>query len=322
MQERYFYHSFPRRATPKEAIDKACLMLASIRDLGLLLVPEYIEWHQPTVNGQPRIFTILQKRVCFTELNPTELSEHAERFGHFALEFEIGAVRRMGAIPVFYIPQPTPDGLDALGIALLGITLDATVVIQRLSALDSILNGSMPVAEELAFSVAFARDTDQAGNFQINSSEARNFLRAVGHRVTPWNSLNVGFAAMMNFFYPADNTKHDALLQYYRQREWRIACAFAIKGVEVLRTPTPVEKLRFLEIDQTFFGRQIQTDLGVVSALDESLIHPGMDGRPLIEMARRVIVPAEAIERVSAILAPLAHPPAVVSIDELSGEST
>ena len=56
MDERYFYHSFPRRGSSTEAeIDKGCKILASIRDFGLLLTPQLIEWQQPALSRWPRI---------------------------------------------------------------------------------------------------------------------------------------------------------------------------------------------------------------------------------------------------------------------------
>ena len=324
MKKRYFYHSFPRRAGPTGMTERGCNILAAIRDSGLLLMPEYIEWKQPSASGEPRIFPVLQRRVCFTELSPAELPEHATRFGLFALEFEIETLRRLGAIPVFYIPQPTTGGSDgnAVGVGLLGIAMDASVVVNRLAVLDGILNGTKPVADQLAFNVGFAREPDRRGNFALNSSEAKNLLTAVGHAVTPWSLLDSGMTALMNFFYPADNTMRDRLLEYYRQREWRIACGFAINGVEVLRLLTPSEKARFTEIDPVFFGRQIRTDLGLINALDQALIHPGLGGRRLIEMARRVAVPPDAIEPVTTILAVLSNPPKVVAIDKLADDTT
>jgi len=140
MQERYFYHCFPRRGGElPQAIEKGCQILTTIRDLGLVLMPEIIEWNQPSADGAPpRVFPVLQKRVCFTELNSDELPQHTEKFGQFALEFDTNTLRSLGAIPVFYIPQPTAKGDDgnALGVALLGIAMDANAIIQRLAYLD------------------------------------------------------------------------------------------------------------------------------------------------------------------------------------------
>jgi hypothetical protein len=319
MSERFFYHSFPRRSSVADADSKGCRILETIRDIGLLLMPEYIEWRQPT-SGEPRILPILQKRICFTELSPAELPEHATKFGQFALEFDIDVLRRLGAIPVFYLPQPTTEGLDGntVGVALLSTAMDATAVINRMAGLDGIFKGSTPVAEKLGFNPGFARNPDQKGNFTLDTAEAKNFLSAIGYMTAPWEMLHNGMVALLNFFYPADNSHHDRLLDYYRQREWRIACNFAIKGVEVLRVPTSEEKQRFVSIDPAFFGKQIKTDLNTFNALDESLVHPGLEGRRLIEMVRRVIVPPSAIEQAKEILKDVSDAPAVVSIDDLT----
>jgi hypothetical protein len=125
IHERFFYHSFPRRGASTDAeIEKGCKSLAAIRDFGLLLTPQFIEWNQPKLGGAPpRVLSVLQKRVCFTELSPGELSGHAEKFGRFALEFEIDTVRRLGAMPVFYVPQPTSESGDG---SLVGTALVAT----------------------------------------------------------------------------------------------------------------------------------------------------------------------------------------------------
>ena len=316
MQERYFYHSFPRRGGDlPTAINKGCKILSAIRDFGLVLMPEYIEWKQPCADDSERIFPVLQKRVCFTELSPSELPNHSKKFGDFALEFDIDTLRRLGAIPVFYIPQPTvqADG-NALGVALLGIAMDASVVVNRLSALDQVINGPAPVPDQLEFNVQFARSPNGNGTYPINSAETRNLLRAIGHQTTPWAPLHAGMQALLNFFYPADNINRDKALEYYRQREWRIACAFAINGRDVLREPTTTEKEQLLEIDRDFFARKLRIDLGKVEVLNSVLICSGINGQKLIEMVRRVIVPPAAVSRATAILSSLSNPPQVISI--------
>jgi hypothetical protein len=113
IQERFFYHSFPRRGAATAAeIEKGKQILTAIRDFGLVLTPQLIEWSQQSLGAPPRTLPILQKRVCFTELSPKELPGHTEKFGHFSLEFEIDTVRRLGAMPVFYVPQPASEVTD------------------------------------------------------------------------------------------------------------------------------------------------------------------------------------------------------------------
>jgi hypothetical protein len=326
MEERFFYHSFPRRgASTVEEIDKGCNILTAICDFGLLLTPQLIEWKQPNVGGAPRVFPVLQKRVCFTELGPLELPEHAEKFGHFALEFEIDMVRRLGAVPVFYVPQPTSEAAtdgSAVGTALLAIAMDSHVVIQRMACLDQLFKGSTPVAEHFDWKPGFARSPDGRGDYRLNRDEAKNFLAAIGHAVTPWDNLRNGAFALLNFFHPTDNVKQDKVLDYYREREWRIACGFRIQKkdgshVDVLHVLTRSERKIVLEIDREFFEHKISTDTGIVETLDQVLVHPGLDGKRLIEMVRRVVVPGEAVSRANEILGAVDNPPQIISMDEL-----
>lgn len=318
MSTRFFYHSFPRRgAGAPQEIEKGIAVLRSIKDIGLVLLPEQYEWNQPTIDGNGRIFPVLQKRVCFTELGPTELPDHAMRFGNFALEFEIGTLRDLGAIPVFYIPQARGQHGSALGLTLIGVTSDAISVIGRLAELNRIFNGAIPVASKITCEFGFARSPEGRGKYQIDTTEAKNFLNAIGHAVTPWDDLKVGVSALMNFFCPADNTKHDKLLEYYREREWRIACGFALNGVPVLRSLDASEKNRLLTIDNAFFSRVLETDTGRLNTLDLALLHPGIGGRRIIEMVRRVIVPGAAVAKVADILSDLAKPPPVIAIETL-----
>jgi hypothetical protein len=301
---------------------KGCQILASIRDVGLLLLPEYFEWHQPTTSGVPRSFPVLQSRVCFTDLHPSELAQHAARFGEFSLEFDHSSLRALGAIPVFYIPQPMGSVRDGNGVgaALIAIATDARVAVQRMALLENCLNGPVPVNPEIELNLGFVGSPNDMGNFRLSVPEAKNFLRAIGHGITPWMQLSDGLGALLNYFYPADDARHDKLLDYYRQREWRIACKFAVEGAEVLRAATEGERNRILEIDPAFFGRQITTDNGVVNALDHALLHAGIDGNAAIEMVRRVIVPEEAVEDVTRILAKLASPPPVIRTEDVERE--
>jgi hypothetical protein len=142
--------------------------------MGLVLVPEFIEWRQPISGGRLRTFPILQRRVCFTELSPAELPQHGERFGHFAIEFDSTTIRELGGIPVFYIPQPDgdPSG-NALGVALLSIAADARAVINRVAMLDELLNGSVPVNDRISFRTSFQESPESARSFDIDTARRR-----------------------------------------------------------------------------------------------------------------------------------------------------
>jgi hypothetical protein len=289
-------------------------VLKCIRDVGLLLLPEAIEWSQPVTNQQPRTFPVVQTRICLTDLAPNELPDHAAIFGHFALEFEMEVARQLGAIPVFYVPQR--DG--GIGSSLLAILLDARAVIDRATITHNILNGNTPVNERVDLTVGFTRNPQDKKTFNIHRDESKVLLEAFDHQVTPWPMLSTGMDALLNFFYPADNTIHDKPLQYYRQREWRIACNFAIDGVDVLRRPNEDEIDRITKIDEQFFLRPMTTDHGIINPFSRSLIHPGLNGKTILQLARRLIVPKAAMKECQELLANVEGAPDVVPIEGLS----
>ncbi len=80
--ERFFYHSFPRRGRGSDGeIGKGCKILSLICDAGLVLAPEIVPWSYPHADGSPpRRQQTIQRRICFTELAPNELIEHAKEF--------------------------------------------------------------------------------------------------------------------------------------------------------------------------------------------------------------------------------------------------
>jgi hypothetical protein len=327
IQERFFYHSFPRRGTSTAAeIEKGKQILTAVRDFGLVLTPQFIEWTQPSIGAPPRTLPVLQKRVCFTELNPKELSGHAEKFGHFSLEFEIETVRRLGAMPVFYVPQPTSEATDGslIGSAMVAIATDLRAVVQRMTMLNEVLHGQVPVNPKFDFNTGFAGSPEGQGRFTIDRDEAKNFLAAIGHAVTPWSDLRAGTEALLNFFHPTDNRKADRALEYYREREWRIACGLRLKGrdgrsnVDLLRVLTPEERQRLLEIDKEFFGRRVQTGTGEADTLDQALVLPGLHSQRVIQMVRRVIVPALALKDTVELLSGLDRSPPVITLETLS----
>ena len=331
VHDRFFYHSFPRRGTSTLAeVEKGKQILTAIRDFGLVLTPQFIEWTQPTIGESLRTLPVLQKRVCFTELSPKELTGHAEKFGHFSLEFEIETVRRLGAMPVFYVPQPTSEATDGslVGSALLAIASDLRAVVQRMAMLNEVLHGERPVESRFNFNVGFADNPDGRSNFTIDRDEAKNFLAAVGHAVTPWSDLRAGSDALLNFFHPTDNKKTDAALEYYREREWRIACGLRLKGrdgqpdTDLLRVLTAPERQRLLEIDHNFFSRKVQTGVGEADTLDQTLVLPGLHSQRVIQMVRRVIVPASAVAGVAELLRGLDHAPPVLALEDLSPQET
>ena len=116
----YFYHSFPSHPSGDE-MEKGLRILKSMSESGLLLNPEIMPLTEPLSDGtwSPSVSNI-QKRACFTLIEPSELLKHSVLYGHFALEFDVDTMLQLGAIPAFYYPNPKNDiGLEATAISLL-----------------------------------------------------------------------------------------------------------------------------------------------------------------------------------------------------------
>ena len=316
-QERFFYHSFPRRGSNTDAeIDKGYKILSLICDAGLLLAPEVVNWQYPHADGSPpRTQTYIQRRVCFTELAPSDLSEHAEIFGRFALEFEIDVLKGMGALPVFYIPQATTaeaSEINNLGSVLVNQMIDAAMLAMRFAEVKKLVDAA-PDGTRLDATMG----VNKFKEFRLDAKETRNTLEALGYGLTPPDMLEQSLYGLLHCFYPADNLRDNKVLAYYRQREWRISHNFAIRGEDVMRRVSNEVIGRLMEIDAEFFGRNFPTPSGAKHLAEEAFVYPGFGGKRVIQMVRRVIVPRHALNRASKIVAQFAPEVPVVCIEEL-----
>jgi hypothetical protein len=314
---RFFYHSFPRRGRSSDSeIEKGCKILSLICDVGFVLAPEVVKWRNPHADGSPpREQQTIQRRICFTELAPSELIEHAKEFGHFALEFDVQTLKRMGAMPVFYIPQATDKdehGVTSLGSTLVIQAIDAMILAMRLAGIKALLDDPT-VGERLDCTLGF----EKLKTFNLDVQKTREAIEAFTYAITPPDMLEHALTGLLSCFYPADNLRDDKALAYYRQREWRIAWNFAVRGEEVMRRPSNEVVARLIEIDAEFFGRDFPTASGPKQLASEALIFPGMAGKRLVEMANRVVVPGAALTSAKATVARFAPNVPVVCIEDM-----
>lgn len=142
---RFFYHSFPRiRNSGEDEIARAIQIVESVIDRGLLLTPERLEFREELENGtlsNPNY--IIQKRMSFTELEPSELIQHSKTFGSFSFEWAPDTLIQMGAIPVFYVPLKSIAGQhDALACSMLARLCDVQILLTRLEQLNTLVQQS------------------------------------------------------------------------------------------------------------------------------------------------------------------------------------
>ncbi len=316
MNDRFFYHSFPRLRkpeTPEYQITKGLRILALIAKTGLVLAPEVVAWKQLLQDGVTREFEQLQKRICFTELSEAELPEHGQRFGPFAIEFDLATLRHLGAIPVSYVPQ----SLSALGASAVGATLvaelfDARYTMDQLQVLREIvvqleerrLQG-MPISPDCVVNL---QNVDSSGalveRHPVSLAALKHVLDYLSFQNAPFGLMRGVLNAMLSLFYPADNQIGDTLLGYYRQREWRIVSGIQVGDTALSRPLTSEQSREVGDVDRDFWDRMLSIRFPVSHAkafrrIDEAEAISKLGARGLTELIKSVIVPPSAVDQAS-----------------------
>ena len=305
VEPRFFYHSFPRRwqgETQNETTSRGWAILRSMKELGLILAPEVVEWHAPVSLGTPSPIQVLQRRICFTELSPQELSQHSMRFGPFALEFQTIALRRIGALPVIYMSQALSeqDHLALLGPFVVGHLRQIRGTLERLAQLGQYDDpaylhnlGASVVADDC---VVTLRNVDESGDtvqeFQVPWKAIRDLLRFVGFETAPFDAMTGVTSIVQALFYPTDDDHHDQELAYYRQREWRITADYHMNGSPRGRSLQDEEKELLLELDESFWKGNTHPS-NPIPRVDEALALVQPAPAELLDKATRIIVPDE-----------------------------
>jgi hypothetical protein len=304
---RKFFHSFPRPRpsdTPETLTARGLAILRLIKDIGLIVAPEIVEWHVPLQDGTQRSIKYDQIRICFTELHESGLRQHAQRFGPFALEFEIGRLRQMGALPVIYMPQPVSAGdLSAIGPALVMEIHHVEATIRMLEQLRVNTNerdllaanpGATHIAPECVVNL---RNTEEDGtitnDFAIPIGAIRDVLTFIGFKNAPYAEMMNALDYAKSLFYPTDDAIHDETLAYYRQREWRIGRGLASAGTVHSRSLTEAEKQQVIEIDPRFWTTMIGTLPR--RRIDMAHVIQQFGDGSVINAISRVIVPPKAV---------------------------
>lgn len=99
---------------------------------------------------------------------------------------------------------------------------------------------------------------------------------------------------VQSLFYPTDDVIHNGLLEYYRQREWRLVAGLAVAGKSQSRPLTDEDKLMLLNIDSKFWSKKISDDKVSFRRVDDASVIDSFDGRHISEIISAVIVPTEA----------------------------
>lgn len=314
--ERYFYHSFPRRFRddPDSEIDRGLEVLSSIIASGFLLSPEETKWKEPLRGGSfSKPVKNIAKTCSFTELAPRELPKHSRQFGSFSIEFDLQTFRELGGIPVFYLPRATPEdrGLESLAASLMVRTGEIQVLLNRLADVENEISANVDKNRFIDF-----EKNGQQDDSRCSYGGAEDLIASLTDGGQPVNILRNALRALSAFFYPAERSTHTGFLTYYEQREWRLIANMAHLGQDIDRDLTDPEKARLTAIDSDFFSQKMKFHTGTYNRVEQCRFFSELNGKRVIQYARRVIVPSAALDQATDLLADATDAP-VVALEEL-----
>jgi len=237
------FHSFPRAYKDRpDEVESGLAFLREVLHTGLLLFPEKITF--PKIYPNLKLdyaegSEIYQLRCCFTLMHEFELKHHAAQFGAFSLEFEVNSMRRLGAFPVIYIPQPAsgPHALvSAFGNVLVHQLRDVVTLLAQMSMMRK------AAADQEDFQVLEFGAGGQ--NWEILARSIKDLCAYLERDKGSFEVLYNYMEALSNMFYHTDSarTTHYSTardLSYYAQREWRLISGFAPRDREYDR---PLER--------------------------------------------------------------------------------
>lgn len=267
MRDYRLYHAFPRgfRSSPTEEERIGLATLDSMARIGLVFTPEITRWFEQMDDGSQRSLFSATKRISFTYLSEDELVQHGETFGRFAIEWETSSLRRLGAMPVLYVPRSGESATSDFGGA-------SESMLARLADVQAVLE--------------FIRD------------EAT--IDIVG--VRPMGELLGAVQAFAGYFAQTEPSGGEAL-SYYREREWRIVAGARQASLgELTSDLTRSEMQEVSQINPAFFQRVVAFRSGRHPRIAQCKVCRSFDGKPILATARRVIVPSSSVEASRQIL--------------------
>ena len=281
-------------------MERAIAILALIRKIGLVLAPEVIEWDLSPLGLSKMPLRTLQRRMCFTEIAPAELSEHSNLFGPLALSFNTVKLREAGAMPVIYVPQGLSSPLSQLAIFCVNGAQHTKAVLGQLQQLKEV---SDPQLAEIKFGhpvdpncVLNLRNIDPEGDvvasYSVPVVHAQQLLQHIGFNNIPFDHSIGILEVFLNMFCPTDNSYNGEFLGYYRQREWRIIAGdVRLNGRAMGRELTSAEKKEVIAIDPFFWSRPLFINGNKICRLDLALLYEPIIGWNVFDHMESIYAP-------------------------------
>lgn len=305
--QRNLIHSFsrPKPNESKVALAKRVIeILGLIRDIGLILAPELINWDLTRIGLGKDVLAILQQRICFTDLSPADLPNHSETFGPLAIAYEIEELRNAGAMPVMYVPQALASSVSGLASFCVNGALHTKKVLEQLQRLQDLsdpeiaaLRFNAPVNPNYTLNL---QNTISQGQVVVSNSiparHAQQVLQFIGFNNIPFRHSIGILDVLLNLFSPTDNLHRDELLGYYQQREWRlIASNIHFEGHPMVRDLNASEKERVIRTNKTFWSHILTVENQEFRRIDLAVVYEPFQGWNALGNAQCIYTP-EAYE--------------------------
>jgi hypothetical protein len=312
--KRQLIHSFPRPKVGENddaTLERALAILKLIRDVGLVLAPEVLEWDLQQLTPGRGPLRIFQQRLCLTELSPTDLPAHSHVFGPLALSFDVARLRDAGAMPVIYVPQGVGSPLSQIGTFCVNGAHHTKYVLGQLQQLKELSDPAsaantfgIPVAPNYALNL---QNTDASGHvvaaYSVPAVQVQNILQHVGFNNIPFDHSIGVLAVFLNMFCPTDNLHLGEPLGYYRQREWRlIASDIRINGRPLGRDLSDVEKETLAAVDPLFWNHPLLVDGNNVPRRDLAVVYEPLVGWSALDLIESIYAPVNALPHVKKIV--------------------
>jgi len=306
-------HSFPRRKSGENegaTLERALKILTLIRAVGLVLAPEAVEWDLQQLTPGREPLRILQRRLCLTELSPTDLPDHSDVFGPLALSFDIERLRDAGAMPVIYVPQGVGSPLSLLGTFCVNGVHHTKYVLRQLQQLRELSDpesaaksSGMAVAPNYTLNL---QNTDSSGHvvtsYSLPAVQVQNILQHVGFNNIPFDHSIGVLGVFLSLFCPTDNLHLGEPLGYYRQREWRlIAGDMRINDCPLSRELSEPEKQSLVAADPDFWNGSLCVDGKNVQRRDLAVVYEPTERWNALDLIESIYAPRSALARVQEI---------------------
>lgn len=300
MQISAAYHSFPRFSaeTPDQEVSYGVDVLRSIIHIGLLLTPEALYFPNLVSHDSANLedgSDVFQKRLCFTYVRRSELVNHCAHFGAFSLEFDIVTIRKLGAVPVMYVPQPVSgdhaSGFDHIGNDIIHQMRDIKTLLEEICDAEELIKRTKVKGKKTLFV------EEEKGKITSLDVESLDFLIDFFRgKKGPYRNLLGYMQILANLVYHVDSARVERYfthvdLEYYKQMEWRIISGIRTEFEEIDR------KLGNKEISDlqkcfSLFGKAVTMPDGLQRSFAElSRAITTVQGRHILELARCLWVP-------------------------------